>query len=205
MYLPKAFDHPECASQIMRAHPLATLVHTGQDGWPSATAVPLHWDAQGGPHGTLWGHFARANPQGALLREQPQALAIFQGPHAYMSPSVYPDKERVPTWSYVMVQARVRVTMVDEPEAKDALLKRLIGDHEPAYAEQWKGLREAYTQDMLKRITAFQLVIEHIDVAVKLNQHRPEAHAAMAEQLAQGGESEQALHGWMVKLGMIQP
>ena len=205
MYLPKAFSHPEHAARLMQAYPFATLVSQGKDGWPMATPLPLHWSKEGGEHGTLWGHVALGNPHGALLRANPQALAIFHGPHAYMSPSVYPDTERVPTWSYVMLQARVRAEMIDDLQAKDALLKRIIGDHEPAYAQQWRGLSEAYASDMLKRIIAFRLHIEQLDSKIKLNQHRPESHQQMAAQLALGGEHERALRDWMIELGMVKP
>ena len=203
MYLPKAFDYPQHARTVMRAHPFATLISHGADGFPLATGLPLHLQAMDDGHDVLLGHVALGNPQAKRLREHPQALAVFHGPSAYLSPSTYPDTERVPTWCYVMVQARVRVVMVDEPEAKDALLKRIIGDHEPAYAAQWRGLSEAYTSGMLKRIQAFALHIESVQCALKLNQHRPESHAAMAEQWSQGDAQAQALVAWMKTLEMV--
>jgi transcriptional regulator len=95
--------------------------------------------------------------------------------------------------------------MIDDLQAKDALLKRIIGDHEPAYAQQWRGLSEAYASDMLKRIIAFRLHIEQLDSKIKLNQHRPESHQQMAAQLALGGDHERALRDWMIELGMVKP
>ena len=203
MYLPKAFDYPQHARAVMRTHPFATLISHGADGFPLATGLPLHLQAVDDGHDVLWGHVALGNPHGQRLREHPQALAVFHGPSAYLSPSTYPDAERVPTWCYVMVQARVRAVMVDEAQAKDALLKRLIADHEPAYAAQWRGLSEAYTGGMLKRIQAFALHIESLQCALKLNQHRPESHAAMAEQWSQGDAQAQALVAWMNTLEML--
>jgi transcriptional regulator len=210
MYLPQAFDHPSYARQVMRAYPFASLVSNGPDGVPVATALPLHLMVQEGgePSGQgagdcLLGHVALGNPHGRLLAEQPQALVIFNGPSAYMSPSVYPDAQRVPTWSYIRVQAKVQAHMLGEAVDKDRLLKHLIGDHEPAYAAQWRGLSEDYTSGMLKRITAFELRITEVKCALKLNQHRPEAHAAMAEQLAAGGPQEQALLVWMKALKLV--
>ena len=219
MYLPQAFDHPQYARQVMRAHPFASLISNGPDGVPVATGLPLHL-VEGGAGGggdaggdtgvraaesgdVLLGHVALGNPHGRLLAEQPQALVIFNGPSAYMSPSVYADQERVPTWSYIRVHAKVTARMVGEAVDKDRLLKHLIGDHEPAYAAQWRRLSEAYTSGMLKRITAFELRITEVQCALKLNQHRPEAHAAMAEQLAAGGPQEQALLAWMKTLRMV--
>lgn len=203
MYLPKAFDHPEHARRVMRQHPFASLVCNGADGFPMATGLPLHLQAMDDGCDVLWGHVALGNPQAKRLREHPQALAIFHGPSAYLSPSVYPDEQRVPTWCYVRVHAQVRVVMVDEAEAKDRLLKRLIADHEAAYAQQWRGLPEHYTEGMLKRIQAFALHIERVHCALKLNQHRPESHAEMAAQWARGDEQAQALVDWMKTLEML--
>ena len=137
------------------------------------------------------------------LTERPEALASFMGPQAYMSPKVYTDQQRVPTWTYLAVQARVQARLLEGEEAKDALLKQLISDHEPAYAAQWRSLPEDYTVKMLNAIQAFELRIVSLQCAVKLNQHRPEAHAAMHAAYAQGGEQEQALAGWLKKLGLV--
>ena len=76
----------------------------------------------------------------------------FRGAHSYLSPTVYPDLQRVPTWDYVVVHCRVQVDLVDEVDDKDALLKCLIADHEPAYAEQWRGLDADYARKMLGAI-----------------------------------------------------
>ena len=127
------------------------------------------------------------------------------GPHAYMSPKVYPDLTRVPTWSYLAVHAKVDASLVEEPQAKDRSLKQLIGDHDPPYAAQWRGLAEDYQSKMLSAIVAFELRITELQCAIKLNQHRPESHAAMHAAYAQGSVDEQALAEWMVKLGMVQP
>jgi transcriptional regulator len=85
------------------------------------------------------------------------------------------------------------------------LLKQLIGDHEPPYAQQWRGLAEDYQIKMLSAIVAFELRITDVQCAIKLNQHRPESHVAMHAAYAQGTTDEQALAEWMVKLGMVQP
>ena len=127
------------------------------------------------------------------------------GPQAYMSPAVYPDLLRVPTWTYFAVHARVEARLLEGEEAKDALLKQLIGDHEPAYAAQWRGLPDTYTDGMLKGIVAFELRILDLKTKVKINQHRPESHAAMHAAYAQGGEQEQALALWMQRLGLVSP
>jgi transcriptional regulator len=174
------------------------------DGFPSVTHIPLHLTQANGQH-VLLGHCAKANPHWRYLQSRPQALVTFMGPQAYMSPKVYPDLTRVPTWSYLAVHAKVEATLVEEPVAKDRLLKQLIGDHEPPYAKQWRGLAEDYQSKMLNAIVAFELRITDVQCAIKLNQHRPESHVAMHAAYAQGTPDEKALAEWMVKLGMVQP
>jgi transcriptional regulator len=120
-----------------------------------------------------------------------------------MSPKEYPDLVRVPTWSYVAVHARVEARLVDDPQAKDALLKQLIGDHEPSYAAQWRGLDHDYQQKMLSGIVAFELHITDVQCKLKLNQHRPESHAAMYAAYDAGNPQERALAEWMVRLGLV--
>lgn len=203
MYLPRQFDHPKHAATIMREHPLASLVTTDESGFPFITHLPLKLLEEGGQPAVLLGHCARGNPLWDYLHKRPLALASFMGPQAYMSPKVYADRQRVPTWSYLAVQARVQTRLLEGEEAKDALLKQLIADHEPTYAAQWHSLPEDYTRKMLNAIVAFELRIVDLQCAVKLNQHRPEAHAGMHAAYAAGGEQEQALATWMRKLGMV--
>lgn len=205
MYLPPPFDHPQHAATIMREHPFGSLVSTDSEGFPFVTHLPIKLVEEGGQPKTLLGHCARGNPHAGFLQARPQALVTFMGPQAYMSPAVYPDLLRVPTWTYLAVHARVEARLLEGQEAKDALLKQLIGDHEPAYAAQWRGLPENYTDGMLKGIVAFELTILDLKTKVKINQHRPESHAAMHAAYAQGGEQEQALALWMQRLGLVSP
>ncbi|MFM8865067.1 MAG: FMN-binding negative transcriptional regulator [Limnohabitans sp.] len=203
MYLPKQFNHPEHAANLMRAHPLASLVTTDEAGFPFMAHLPLKMEEEGGQPLRLLGHCARGNPLWGYLQKRPLALASFMGPQAYLSPKVYPDLQRVPTWLYLAVQARVESRLLDGEEAKDALLKQLIADHEPPYAQQWRGLPEDYTVKMLHAIVAFELRIVDLQCAVKLNQHRPEAHAAMHAAYSKGHAQEQAIADWMKQLGMV--
>ena len=203
MYLPKQFNRPEHAATLMREHPFASLVTTDDSGFPFVTHLPLKLLEEGGQPALLLGHCARGNPLWGYLQQRPLALASFMGPQAYMSPGVYADKQRVPTWSYLAVQARVQARLLDGEEAKDALLKQLIADHEPAYADQWRALPQDFTTKLLGAITAFELRIVDLQCAVKLNQHRPEAHAAMYTAYAAGTAQEQALAGWMQRLGLV--
>lgn len=212
MYLPQHFHHtdPAIAQRIMREHPLASIVSVGADGFPVLSHIPMHWqtdslwsDGNKSEHGFLLGHCARANPQAHLLAIQPLALVSFMGPQAYMSPSVYSDKQRVPTWTYLAVQAKVMTRIIDPHQDRDRLLKCLIAEHEPAYVQQWRDLPENYTGAMLNGIVAFEMQITELHCAVKLNQHRPEAHIAMHAAYAKGPDNTQALARWMKDLGLV--
>jgi transcriptional regulator len=86
--------------------------------------------------------------------------------------------------------------------AKDRLLKKIIGDHEPEYAKQWQALDDAFAQKMLSAIVGFELRVAALQCKVKVNQHRPESHAAMKLQYASGTENERGLARWMDRLGL---
>lgn len=203
MYMPPQFasDDRLIAADLIRQHPFASLISVAEDGQPYVTHLPLHLQADEGQW-VLLGHVARPNPHWRYLQSRPQALVTVLGPHAYMSPKVYPDLVRVPTWNYLAVHCTVHATLIDGHDDKDTLLKCLIGDHEPAYAEQWRGLGEDYANKMLAGIQAFRLDVTSIQCKLKLNQHRKEAHAAMREAYRQGSPTEQALGRWMDRLGM---
>jgi transcriptional regulator len=203
MYLPKQFDHTQHACAIMREHPFASLVSNDEVGFPFVSHLPFKLIEEGGRPTALLGHCARGNAHAQYLQQRPQALVTFMGPQAYMSPAVYPDLQRVPTWSYLAVHARVEARILEGEEAKDAMLKQLIAEHEPTYAAQWRALPESYTQGMLKGIVAFELKILDLQTKVKINQHRPESHVAMHAVYAQGNSQEQALALWMQRLGLV--
>ncbi len=151
----------------------------------------------------LLGHVAKPNPHWKYLAARPQALVTFLGPQAYMSPKVYPDLARVPTWNYLAVHCRVSAKLIEEPQAKDRLLKQLIGDHEPSYAQQWIDLGADYQLKMLQGIVAFELSVTALECKIKINQHRPEAHEKMLSAYQQGNPDEQALARWMKELGLF--
>ena len=203
MYLPPQFNAKEQAHvwELVRTYPFASLISNDDEGLPFVTHLPLHLEVQGGET-VLLGHVAKPNPHWRYLQGRPTAVVTFMGPHAYMSPKVYPDLVRVPTWNYLAVHCTVQVTLIDDPLAKDRLLKKLMGDHDPAYAPQWMGLGSDYQHKMLAGIVAFELRVTHLQCKLKLNQHRPEAHARMREAYAAGDDNEQALGRWMDKLGM---
>ena len=212
MYLPAHFVAKDStttnatAYELIRANPLASLISTDDDGLPFVTPLPLHLLAEQSENGgegaptLLLGHCARPNPHWRYLAARPKAVVTFMGPHAYMTPRVYPDLARVPTWNYLMVHCMVEAKIIEHFDDKDRLLKHLIADHDPAYADQWRGLGEEYQHKMMGGIVAFELKVLTTQCKVKLNQHRPEARAAMHTLYSQGNDNERALAGWMDKL-----
>src|SRR5450830_1835267 len=205
MYLPPQFNskNNSDAAELMRANPFASLISVDDAGLPFVSHIPLHLEKQG-EYSVLLGHVAKPNPHRRYLKARPQALVTFMGPHAYLSPAVYPDLTRVPTWNYLAVHCTVQATLIEDPIEKDKLLKKLIADHEPAYAAQWHGLEADWRQNMLRGIVAFELGIESLQCKLKLNQHRPESHAAMYQAYSSAdNEGGRGLAQWMQRLGLV--
>ena len=196
MYLPPQFAAKDSATtnatahDLIRANPLASLISVDDDGLPFVTPLPLHLLADA-HETTLLGHCAKPNPHWRYLVARPKAVVTFMGPHAYMTPRVYPDLARVPTWNYMMVHCTVEAKIIETFDDKDRLLKHLIADHDPAYADQWRGLGEDYQYKMMNGIVAFELKVLTMQCKIKLNQHRPEARAAMHALYSQGNDNEQ--------------
>jgi transcriptional regulator len=206
MYQPPQFKSTDraIAARLMREHAFASLISIDNAGVPFVTHLPLHLEDREGAF-FLLGHCARANPHWRFLQDRPTAMVTFLGPHAYQSPKIYPDLARVPSWNYLAVHCTVTATLVDEPPAKDRLLKKLIGDHEPSYEQQWRSLGEDFALKMLSGIMAFELRVQALECKLKLNQHRPESHAALRDGYARGSEQERELAQWMDRLGIGGP
>jgi transcriptional regulator len=205
MYIPPPFrvTDPALAQALIREQPLASLVTTDDAGLPFVSHLPLRLDrTEEGGTLHLLGHLARANPQWQHLQARPRAVVTFLGPQAYMSPKVYPDLQRVPTWNYVALHATVQTTLVHAGDDKDRLLKCLIADHEPAYADQWRALAESYTTAMLAGIVGLEMATTEWQLKVKVNQHRPEARVALRDACLAGNEQERALAAWIDR---VQP
>ncbi len=209
MYLPPQFDKSQdrqLAARIVREYPFASLISNDDEGFPYVTHLPIHLIEDGRAEQASWkllGHVAKPNAHWKYLAVRPEALVTFMGPQAYMSPKVYPDLARVPTWNYLAVHCKVRASLIEEPEAKDRLLKKLIGDHEPPYKQQWIDLGRDYQHKMLMGIVAFELEVLQLECKIKVNQHRPEAQAKMLEIYEQGNPQEQALARWMREFNTI--
>jgi transcriptional regulator len=187
MYTPPAFreDDPAILHAVIRAARLAVLVSAAPDGGaPEATHLPLLLDAAEGPHGTLYGHVAKANPQWRALASGGPARAIFAGPEAYVSPSLYASKAEhgkvVPTWNYVAVHAIGPVALIEDAAGLHALVSRLTDHHEAPRADPWAvtDAPESFVAGQLKGIVGVVLRIETLIGKRKLSQNRSEADRA---------------------------
>ncbi len=172
MYIPEHFrvrDHAD-ALAFMRANPFVVLVSTA-DEVPFASHIPVVV-RDSGEQAVIRGHFARANPHWRYLEKQPQCLTIFHGPHAYISPSLYTERESVPTWNYGAVHVYGSARLFSSPDELQNMLHDLIGTFEAAYAAQWDSQDEAYRQRMLGHIVGFEIAVTKLEAKFKLSQNR---------------------------------
>ncbi|MBT2338644.1 MULTISPECIES: FMN-binding negative transcriptional regulator [Pseudomonas] len=189
MYNPKAFaveDLPQM-HRMMDECRLALLVTHGEQGL-QASHLPLLLDTQHGPNGSLYGHMARANPQWRELEAGAQALVIFAGADAYVSPAFYPGKREhgkvVPTWNYQAVHAYGRAEVFSDANRLRNLVSALTDRHETGRAQPWHidDAPAEYIDSMLKAIVGFALPIQRLEGKRKLSQNRAPADAAGVRQ-----------------------
>jgi transcriptional regulator len=207
MYLPQQFvqNDPELLLEVMQRHSFATLVSTGEDGLPFATPLPL-CARRDGDNFVIEGHVARANGQWKDFERGARALAIFHGPHAYISPSLYTSLERVPTWNYIMVQASGPVRTIHDEAGKRALLARLVAQNEAPYQQQFDGIRPELVEGLLSAIVAFEMRVERIEGKFKLNQHRLADYKPDVQSRHESGSTdEQEMAAWLRRLGYWKP
>jgi len=172
MYIPEHFRVSDHATAIafMRANPFAILISATDDS-PFATHAPVVI-RETGERVIIRGHVAKANPHWRHLEHQPQCLIIFHGPHSYVSPSNYVTRENVPTWNYGAVHAYGKARVFSAPEELLGVLHELIPKFEPAYADQWASLSQAYRERMLSHIVGFEIAVTRIEPKFKLSQNR---------------------------------
>lgn len=194
MYVPEPFrqDDPETLHPFLRAYPFATLV-TDAGGIPQATHLPLILEG-----GVLRGHMARGNGHWKSIVAGQPALAIFMGPHAYVSPQWYPGKtvdgKAVPTWNYAVVHAAGAIRVIEDADWLRAHVAALTDQQEARFAEPWKvtDAPEDYVRKMLTAIVGIELTVTSLTGKWKLSQNRTAAdHDGAREGLAaQGGASK---------------
>ena len=191
MYIPTSFLEEDKSTLLsfMRAHSFATLVSV-IDGALFASHVPLAVEERGDTV-VLTGHVSKANQHvKAFSAENPiPTLAIFTGPHAYVSPTAYEARESVPTWNYIAVHATgtpVAVHSTIAPAAMQEMLEKMIEQYDASYGEQWKELSAKYRDGMMRGIVGFEMPVARLEGKYKLSQnkhaHDQAAVAAMLEQ-----------------------
>ena len=182
MYTPRAFaldDLPEI-QQLIQHTRLAQLVTFGERGL-QASHLPLLLNPDEGANGTLYGHLAKANPQWKDLHNGSEALVIFAGADAYISPAFYPAKiehgKVVPTWNYIAVHAYGQPEVFTDAERLLAVVTALTNRHEGSRAQPWKvsDAPADYIDGMLKAIVGFALPIKRLVGKRKLSQNRSQA------------------------------
>jgi transcriptional regulator len=166
----------------------ATLITHGPEGF-RASILPMLFDRDDGPHGTLRGHLARGNPQWRQIETgieagadgAGEALAIFDGPDAYISPAWYEEKRLtgkvVPTWNYVTVQAHGTITTIHDPEWLIPHVGRLVARHEATRPDPWAltDAPEDYVHTQARAIVGLELRIIRLEAKAKLSQNRSDA------------------------------
>lgn len=168
--------------EFMRRFSFAVVVSVSE-GRPVATHLPLTVKVEGDLV-RLRGHFAKANPQWRDI-EGSEVLAVFNGPHAYVSPRHYDAFESVPTWNYLAVHAYGEARVSRDPAANEELLYELIGANEPGYRDRWEQLPERYREGMLRGIVGFELRVTRLEGKAKLSQNKTEEERRrIAEALA---------------------
>ena len=186
MYLPSHFEEPraERLHALIRDQPLGTLVTLDSSGTLQANPIPFLLDAGPGPHGTLRGHVARANPLWCDTQEDKDALVVFQGAQGYVSPGWYPGKVEhgkvVPTWNYIVVQARGRMRPIDDRAWLRAFVTRLTARHEARQLSPW-SVADApadYLETMLGAIVGIEIELTSLVGKWKLSQNRSAADRA---------------------------
>lgn len=196
LHVPSAFacDDRGLACRLIDEYPFAMLVTSGTDE-PWVTHLPLLREGD-----VLVGHVARANPHWRAFA-QGATLAIFAGPHAYVSPTFYADPAAmVPTWNYATVHVRGTLQLLDEPAAREQAMADMVGRFEGDDPASWRfALAGSRREVMLGAIVAFRMTMTSVTTKLKLSQNRSaEDRARVAAALAAGDDPQaRATAAWM--------
>lgn len=175
-------DPAALLAELCREVPATLVTHTS--GGFRATLLPLLFDPDENGHGTLRGHWAKGNPQWRDVGAETLALAVFNGPDAYVSPAWYEEKRLtgkvVPTWNYVTVQVQGQLSLRREPEWLVAHVRRLVERHEAGRPDAWSidDAPEGYVASQARGIVGLELRIERLEAKRKLSQNRSDADIA---------------------------
>src|SRR5262245_46140019 len=200
MYIPAAFGEADLTRlhDFIEQHSFGLLV-SHVDGLPFATHLPFLLQRTTGPLGTLVGHMARANPQWREAASQ-TALAIFSGPHAYVSPTWYEAEQVVPTWNFAAVHVYGRVQTIEDESALLGIVQETVRVYEQGMPRPWSFHPSSnFVKRLLGQIVGFRIEIGKIEGKWKLNQNHPvERRKKVVRALQQrGGEHARAIAAMM--------
>jgi len=212
MYAPRHFEEtrPEVLHELVRTHPLGMLITQDADAILSANPVPFLLEHDDAGRAVLRAHVARANPVWQAARRDVDSLVVFQGPQAYVSPGWYATKAEhgkvVPTWNYVMVQARGRLQVHEDAPWLLSLVTRLTQRHEAALPRPW-AVADApadFIDGMLRAIVGIEIPLDALVGKWKVSQNRSTAdRAGVAAGLHEQGAASDGASVNMSKL--VQP
>ncbi len=205
MYIPKHFECTEThGREIMKTHGWALLTTADENGAPITTHLALVWEDDGSAHGSLLGHMARANDHWKLFARAAHSLALFWGPHAYVSPTWYTPGPKVPTWNYITVHAYGRPEIVESTPAVLALLSKLAAVYEGTGADAWGlgRLPPGNAAEQTKGIVAFRIKLERVETKLKLSQNRDleDRKRVIARLDASDSQDSRATAQWMKRV-----
>ncbi|MDX1906641.1 MAG: FMN-binding negative transcriptional regulator [Bacteroidia bacterium] len=194
MYVPPRFQEQDWEKQaaFIRANSFGQLVTTEQ-GLPVVTHLPLELELHPDGYPVLLGHISRANPQGQAIVAGERALAVFHGPHAYVSSSWY-EAENVPTWNYIAVHVYGTLRLLGDDELL-AALGRITDRYEAGRpgAVSVSRMSPAYVTRQLRGVWGFELRVEDVQAQYKLSQNRHDAdHEHIISHLAASGDAQAA-------------
>ncbi|HVW36899.1 MAG TPA: FMN-binding negative transcriptional regulator [Pirellulales bacterium] len=173
MYIPASFEQldPDELQAFIERHSFAALV-SQHDGQPLASQLPLHFKPDCGEQGCLVGHMARANPQWRQADGQ-TVLAMFTGPHAYISASWYEAQNVVPTWNYAAVHIYGRFEAIHDTPALLAIVREFVEFYESGRSEPWQLPDDEFIERLTESIVGFHIPIDRIEGKWKLSQNQP--------------------------------
>ena len=174
MYIPASFEEGDRQKldTFIEANSFGLLVSV-HEGAPFATHLPLLLEPDAGPNGSLIGHVARANPQWRDIDGQ-NVLAIFSGPHAYVSPSFYEAENVVPTWNYLAVHAYGKIRVLDDIDSLTEILMKSVKAYEQSRDAPWAlETNSSYFKKMASAIVGFRIEIDRLEGKWKLSQNHP--------------------------------
>lgn len=194
LYIPRHFSQQDAdaAYRLIERHAFGTLVSAGPSGL-HVSHLPFLPERDANGRVRLLAHVARANEHWKALAGAQHIVAIFEGPHAYVSPTWYASHPSVPTWNYAVVHAHGRSRLLDAAELHDLLL-RLSSHYEAGNVPPWRmsALPADFTQSMLDAVVGFEIDVERIEAKFKLSQNRPADARHVADVLEAQGERELA-------------